>query len=208
MANFGPCPAPYMAKMVQTEFQASIYIKNRYCFSKICPSIDIWGWRVSRWPILGHFRTFPAISGPIHGPRWSRLCFNHPFYIGNQYYCTKFCPKINIWGWRSSRWPSFGRSRPPRGPRRSSPKQKLSRIWFHSHLKIINFALKCIPEAVLDGLLLLAVALKANLRDHPILVFWGPLTSPKTWKVVSFMVVFLPFSFLIWPHSVLMCPSL
>ena len=51
---------------------------------------------------------------------------------------------------------------------------------FHSHLHQINFALKCIPEAVLDGLLLLAVAPKANLRDHPILVFWGPLTSPNT----------------------------
>ena len=68
------------------------------------------------------------------------------------------------------------------------------KIKFQSHLYEINFALKCIPEAVLDSLLLLGVALKATLGFHSNLVFWGPLTSPNTWKVVSFMVEFLPFS--------------
>ena len=68
------------------------------------------------------------------------------------------------------------------------------KIKFQSHLYKINFALKCIPEAVLDGLLLLGVALKATLGFHPILVFWGPLTSPNTWKVVSFMEEFLQIS--------------
>ena len=150
---------------------------------------------LARWPSLGHFLPFPAISGHVHGPRCSRLCFNRPFYIGNECCFINFCPKIDIWGWRSSRWPSLGRCRPPRGPRWSSPKCKLIRIWFRSHLPDINFALKCIPEAVLDGLLLLGVALKATLGFHPILVFWGPLTSPNTWKVVSLIIVeFLPFS--------------
>ena len=59
----------------------------------------------------------------------------------------------------------------------SSPKRKMLKIIFHSHLDKINFALKCIPEAVLDGLLLLGVALEANLGDHSIHVFWGPLNS-------------------------------
>ena len=68
------------------------------------------------------------------------------------------------------------------------------KIIIHSHLEKINFALKCIPEAVLDGLLLLGVALKATLGFYSNLVFWGPLTSPNTWKVVSFMEEFLPFS--------------
>ena len=45
------------------------------------------------------------------------------------------------------------------------------KIQFHSHIYKTNLDLKCIPEAVLGGLLLLGVALKANLGDHPILVF-------------------------------------
>ena len=78
------------------------------------------------------------------------------------------------------------------------------KIIFHSHLEKINFALKCIPEAVFDGLLLLGVALEANLRDHSIHVFWGPLTSPNTWKEVSFMEEFLPFSATTYGLTVLM----
>ena len=60
-----------------------------------------------------------------------------------------------------------------------------------------KFCSKVHSLEVLDGLLLLAVALKATLGFHPILVFWGPLTSPNTWKVVSFLGEFLPFSFMI-----------
>ena len=80
--------------MVQygTDWASSIhfFIGNQYCFTKICPKINIWGWRLSRWPILGHFFPFPAISGPVHGLRWSRLCLNRPFHIGNQCCSTNF----------------------------------------------------------------------------------------------------------------------
>ena len=156
---------------------------------------------------MGNFGPFLANSGPIHGLWWSHLSLKYPFRFGDQCCFKNICPKIDTGGWSPSRWPSYGHFRPPRGLRWWSPKSKMLKIKFHSHLYKTNFALNCSPEAVLDGLVLLGVALKANLRDHPILVFWGPLTSPKTWKVVSFMVVFLPFSFLIWPHSVTHCSS-
>ena len=61
------------------------------------------------WPISGHFL---AIFGPVHDPRWSRLCFNRPFHIGNQCCFTRFCHKIDIWGWRLSKWPILGHFRP------------------------------------------------------------------------------------------------
>ena len=70
------------SRWYRLSFKHPFYIGNQYCFTKICPKIDIWGWRLSRRPILGHFCPFPAISGPVHGPRWSRLCFNRPFLVG------------------------------------------------------------------------------------------------------------------------------
>ena len=133
--HFRPFLATYMVR--DGPDCASIvhfFSENQCCFNNICPKIDIWGWSWSRWPILDHFRPFPAISGHAHGPRWSRISFKHLFFSGNQCCFNNMCPKIDIWGCRCSRWPSFGRSRPPRGPRRSPPKQKIIRISFRSHL--------------------------------------------------------------------------
>ena len=93
-------------------FKRPFYIGNHYCFTKICPKFDIWGWRLSRWPILGHFLPFSAISGHVHGPRWSRLCFNRPFFSENQCCFNNICPKIDIWGWSWSRWPILDHFRP------------------------------------------------------------------------------------------------
>ena len=60
-----------------------------------------------------------AISSHVHGRRWSRLTFKHPFHIENQCCLKQNCPKIDVWGWRGSLWASFGHSQPPHGPRRS-----------------------------------------------------------------------------------------
>ena len=68
---------------------------------------------------------------------------------------------------------------------------KMVKIKFRYHLYNRKFALKCIPEAVLDGLLLLGVAQKANWQNHSNLVFWHLLTTPNAWKVVSSMWDFL-----------------
>ena len=62
---------------------------------------------------------------------------------------------------------------------------------FRYHLHKIKFALKCIPEAVPEVLLLLGVALKANVGNHPNHVFCHLLTTPDTQKVVPFVVEFL-----------------
>ena len=126
---FPAIPGPTVGQICsRLSFKHLFFIGNRCSFNNICPEIDIWGWRPSRWPSYGHFWPFPAISGPKVGQVCSRPCYNRPFYIGNQCCFNNMCPKIDIWGCRCSRWPSFGRSRPPRGPRRSSPKQKLIRI--------------------------------------------------------------------------------
>ncbi len=117
---------------------------------------------------------------PPSGPRWSRLNSKHPFFIRYQCCCSEICPKIDIWGWGWSRWPSFGHFRPPHGPRRNDKKDKMIKIKFRYHLKKQKFALKCLPEAVLEVLLLLGVALKANLGIHPNHVFWHLLTTPNT----------------------------
>ena len=56
---------------------------------------------------------------------------------------------------------------------------QMIKITFRYHLYKIKFALRCIPEAVLDGLLLLGVALKTIRLDHPNHVFWHLLTTPN-----------------------------
>ena len=61
---------------------------------------------------------------------------------------------------------------------------------FRYHLDKIKFALKCIPEAVLEVLLLLGVALKTIGLDHPNHVFWHLMTTLNTLKVVSSMEEF------------------
>ena len=58
--------------------------------------------------IFGHFRPFPAIPGPTVGQICSRLSFKHLFFIGNRCSFNNICPEIDIWGWRPSRWPSYG----------------------------------------------------------------------------------------------------
>ena len=88
-----------------------LFIGYQFCFSEICPTIDIWGLGWSRWPSLGHFR-------PPHGPIWSGLNSKHPFLIGYQCCFSEICPKIDIWGWGWSRLPSFSHFRPPCGPTR------------------------------------------------------------------------------------------
>ena len=127
--HFQPVPAPYIVQdgpdwVSSIQVILGIIIALQKFVLKSISEAE----RLSRWPILGHFFPFPAISGPVYGLRWSRLCLNRPFHIGNHCCSTKFCPKIDIWGWRSSRWPSLGRFRPPSGRRWSSPKQKLIRI--------------------------------------------------------------------------------
>ena len=143
---------------------------------------------------MANFGPFPAISGHVHGPRWSKMSFKHLYFSGKQCCFNNICPKIDIWGCRCSRWPSFGHFRPPRGLRWSSPKCQMLKMEFQSHLYKINFALKCIPEAVLNGLLLLGVALKAPRGFNSNHVFWGPLTTQNTWKKVPSMGEFLWFS--------------
>ena len=82
MATFGPFATisgtMHGPRWSRLSFKHPFYIGNQYCFTKVCPAIDIWGWRLSRWPILGHF--WPC---PVQGLRWSRRCLNRPFYIRN-----------------------------------------------------------------------------------------------------------------------------
>ena len=112
LGHFRPFPTSsgtiHGPRWSRLSFKRPFYIGNHYCFTKICPKFDIWGWRLSRWPILGHFLPFSAISGHVHGPRWSRLCFNRPFFSENQCCFNNICPKIDIWGWSWSRWPILG----------------------------------------------------------------------------------------------------
>ena len=68
MANFGPFPALTWCEMVQIELQASILYWNQCCFSEIRTKIDVWGWRWSRWPCLGHFRPHVARGAPDWTP--------------------------------------------------------------------------------------------------------------------------------------------
>ena len=64
---------------------------------------------------------------------------------------------------------------------------QMIKIEFRYHLYKRIFALKCIPEAVLEVLLLLGVAQKATGPDHSNLGFWHLLTPLNTQKVVLFV---------------------
>ena len=95
------------------------------------------------WAISGPFR-------PLHGPRWSKLSFKHPFYIGNQCCLINICPKIDIWGCSWSRWPRLGHFWPfvapymvYDGPNRASSIHFV--LWINVALSI--FVLKSISEA-------------------------------------------------------------
>ena len=95
------------------------------------------------WAISGHFR-------PLHGPRWSKLSFKHPFSIGNQCCLINICPKIDIWGCSWSRWPRLGHFWPSvapymvyDGPNWASSIHFV--LWINVALTI--FALKLISEA-------------------------------------------------------------
>ncbi len=64
---------------------------------------------------------------------------------------------------------------------------QIIKIEFRYHLYKRIFALKCIPDAVLEVLLLLGVSQKATGPDHSNLGFWHLLTTPNTQKVVPFV---------------------
>ncbi len=79
---------------------------------------------------------------------------------------------------------------------------QMVKIKFSYHLEKIKVALKCIPEAALEVLLLLGVALKANVGYHPNHVFCHLLTTPDHQKVVSFMEKITWFSATIYGCTV------
>ena len=98
----------------------------------------------------GNFWPFPAISGHVHGLRWSRMSFKHLFFSGNQCCFNNICPKIDIWGWSWSRWPILGHFRPflathmfGDGPRWASIVHFILGI----NIALQKFVLKSISEA-------------------------------------------------------------
>ncbi len=115
-----------------------------------------------------------AKFGSFLAPTWSDMVQSElqaSFLLGINFALVKFAPK-SISEAEDGPDCQVSAISFPHVVRDGPNSHQMIKLTFRYHLYKIKLALRCIPEAVLDGLLLLGVALKKVIGlDHPNLVF-------------------------------------
>ena len=148
----------------------------------------------SRWPNFGHF---------CHqcGSRWLRLASNHLFFTGNQFFFYEFWLKICFLSLGMIQMAKYGPSPAPMVSEVVGNGCKMILTTFYYTLVLWKNALKCIPWAGDDPVLLLAVSLEAIIGRTNFFHFPLQLTSLSMRKVVKVMCQFWWILLSIWLHS-------